>query len=169
MNYIKINQEAIKQMIKGNKWGHTIPGYWEGEFLVITFDGYCAFVLPKDSVRFDTSAVKSGSDKGFLPELSTFIAPGNEIKMTKTLVESGFGPKKPLLRIFKGIAGQVEWKTYVNETMLKPLKDEHGVLFYQIYKDGQEMGKQPVLATAANGTPLMIFMPIRIVDESEFD
>ena len=168
MNYIKINQEAIKQMIKGNKWGHTIPGYWEGEFLVITLDGYCAFVLPKDNVRFDTSAVKSGSDKGFLPELSTFVVPGNEIKMTKTLVESGFRSKK-LLRRFKGIAGQVKWKTYVDEAMLKPLKDERCVSFYQIYKDGAEMERQPILATAANGTPLMIFMPIRIVDESEFD
>ena len=168
MNYIKINQEAIKQMIKGTKWGHNIPGYWDGEYLVITFDGYCAYILPRECVRFDTSVIKSGSDNGFLPGVNDFIVPSNEIRKTKTLFESGFR-SNALLRLFKGAAGEKKWNVYIDENMIKPLKDEGSVIFYQVYKEKKDMTKEPILAATPSGRPLMIFMPIRIVDETEFE
>ena len=166
MNYTKINQEAVKSIMDGGKYGFNVPGYWDGEYLIVTFDGFMAYFLPKDKVVFGNEKIK---DIGkVFPEIEKIKQPENEIHLTKTYVEGC--TMKSLLRVFKGSRNGKSWKVYIDTRMLKPLaKEEYLVSFYQDYDVNADMSTKPIFAFLPSGTPLMALLPVRVFDEEEFE
>ena len=167
MNYTKINQEAVKSIMDGGKYGFNVPGYWDGEYLIVTFDGFMAFFLPKDKVIFDKEKIKN-IGKPF-PDLDKVKLWGHEVHLTKTYVESGFSSKS-LLRVFKGEKNGKSWKVYIDSKMMKPLlKEECVINFYQDYDVNADMSTKPIFAFLPSGIPLMAMLPVRVFDDTEFD
>lgn len=174
MNYTKINQEAIKTILVGGKYGFKVPGYWDNDYLIITFDGFCAYIIPSKSVVFDRSHVQTIEKK--FPDLDKIAIPENEIHLTKTYVESGRCYGKTLLRVFKGSRdldkkNKKEWKVYINSKMMKPLEREDSIIqYYQEYDEKIPMNTRPIFAYKAgeNPVPLMVLLPVRVFDE-DFD
>ena len=129
MNYTKINQEAVKSIMDGGKYGFNVPGCWDGNYLIVTMDGCRAYYLPKDKVVFDQSKIK---DIGkVFPDIEKVRLPENEVHLTKTYVESGLS-RKQLLRVFRGRRDKKSWKVYIDSAMLKMLakyiQEWHGCL-----------------------------------------
>ena len=171
MNLTKINQEAVKNIINGGKFGFNVLGYWDGEYLIITFDGYAYFLKDKD-IAFDKSCVKE-MGKAF-PDIQTINLPENEIHITKSYVESGFSSKS-LLRVFKGSRAldeknKKEWKVYIDAKIMKPLEKEDSIIsFYQAYDEKADMSTKPIFAFLPSGTALMAMLPVRVFDDDEFE
>lgn len=166
MNCTKINQEAVKVIIEGGKWGFNVLGYWDGEYLIITFDGYSAYFLKDKDIVFDKSRVKE-MGKAF-PDIQTINLPENEIHITKTCIDSELSSK--FLRVFKGNRDGKEWKVYIDTKMLKPLQKEDSIIrFYQAYDEKADMSTKPIFAFLPSGIPLMAILPVRVFDETEFD
>lgn len=168
MDFAKINQEAVKNIINGGKWGFNVPGYWDGEYLIITFDGYSAYFLKDKDIAFDKSRVKE-MGKAF-PDIQTINLPENEIHITKTYIDSELSSK--FLRVFKGNRDGKKWKIYIDTKMLKPLqKDEskYTVKYYQSYDEKADMSTKPIFAFLPSGVPLMAILPVRVIDDTEFD
>ena len=167
MDFAKINQEAVKIIINGSKYGFNVPGYWDGEYLIITFDGYSAYFLKDKDIAFDKSRVKA-MGKCF-PDIQTINLPENMIHITKSYVDSGFSSKS-LFRVFKGNRDGKEWKVYINTKMLKPLQKEDSIIsFYQAYDEKADMGTKPIFAFLPSGIPLMAILPVRVFDDDEFE
>lgn len=167
MNFTKINQEAVKNIINGSRWGFNVPGYWDGEYLIITFDGYSAYFLKDNDIAFDKSRVKD-IGKAF-PDIQTINLPENEIHITKRYVDSGLSSKS-LLRVFKGNRDGKEWKVYIDTKMLKPLQKEASIIsFYQAYDENADMRTKPIFAFLPSGIPLMAMLPVRVFDDDEFE
>lgn len=172
MNLAKINQEAVKNIIIGTKWGHYIPGYQDGEYLIITLDGFSAYILKEDDVVFDKERIRK-IDK-FFPDIDKIALPENEIHITKSYVESGFSSKS-LLRVFKGCRAldeknKKEWKVYIDAKKLEPLRKEDSIIsFYQAYDEKADMSTKPIFAFLPSGTPLMAIPPVRVFDDAEFE
>ena len=168
MNFAKINQQAVKTIIDGGKWGFKIPGYWDGDYLIITFDGYCAYFLPKKYVVFDKEHIqKTGK---LFPDVDKIALPENEVQLTRTYVESGVSVKG-LLRVFKGKNNGKDYKTYVDSNMMKPLIKEQSIIsYYQVPYEDRDRSLQPIIACkSGSGIPLMALLPVRVHDQSEFD
>lgn len=165
MNWAKINQDIVKAIINGTKWGHVVPHCWttDGEYLFVTTNGYCGYFIPKDKVKFVVEGAEI--DKPF-GELQSVIAPENEIRATNTYCK-GYRDRF-FMRVFKADENGETHKTYIDVTFLKPLDGEEGIItFYQADKT-KFPGVRPVIA-AKGDVPLMLLLPVRVLDESEFD
>lgn len=171
MNYSKINQEVVKALIEGTKFGSAIPGMWvnDGKYLFVTIDGFKGFFIPKDKVAFNIENIKPFETKLF--DLDKMCAPGNEVRATWTYVQRPGATFT--MRKFKGNHDGKEWNVYIDCRMLKPLEREYTVIYSQDYEDKKDMTRQPVLASLPNNggerIPLMLMLPIRVYDETEFD
>lgn len=169
MNYAKINQEVVKAFIEGTKYGNAIPGYWiNDKYLFITIDGFKAYILPKDKVYFNTDNIKDFQNKPF--DFGAVRSSGCDIKATWTYVRK---PGGILMRKFKGERDGKKWNLYVDNRMLKPIENEPCVVYTQLYDEKKDMTIQPIAAfMEMNGgerIPLMLVLPVRVYDETDFD
>ena len=164
MNWAKINQEVVKALVNGLKWGE-LPHCWinDGEYIMVTLDGFAGYFIPKDKVKF---VVEGKEINKPFERSSNVIVPENEIRPTNTYVKAGYN-QRYFMRMFKGVESGKTWKTYVDEKMLKPLEREGNVKFYQFDKF-KEPNVRPILA-ADDDVPLMLLMPVRVDEDSEFD
>ena len=167
MNWAKVNQDIVKEMVNGLKWGQ-LPHCWidDGEYLMATTDGYMAYFIPKNKVKFVVEGAEI--DKPF--EHSTdVIVPENEIRATNTYVKGGYS-QRFFMRVFKGQKDGETWKTYIDTNMLKPLESDlkkNDIKFYQFDKT-KAANVRPILAVH-DKEPLMMMLPVRVFQEERFD
>lgn len=169
MNYKKINQDVIKAIFDGTKWGNHFVGYWvTEELLFFTFDGFIGYILPKDKIAFDLSYMQTAPKALF--NLERMYETGGEIRATKTYVSDRYGMR--MLRRFKGERDGVSWNVYIDEKYMKPVAKEDELIFTQEFDSKAFMNKKPVLISKkVNGDkiPLVFICPVAVYDESEFD
>ena len=110
MNYAKINQDVVKAMINGTKWGKRIPHCWidDGEYLMVTLDGYAGYFIPKDNVKF---VVEGAEINKPFDSLESVISPENEIRATNTFCKGEYD--RIFMRVFKTIENGETYKKHL--------------------------------------------------------
>lgn len=125
---------------------------------MITFDGYCAYFLPENMIKFQVKGLINTSLKD--PFHGKVFTPENEIQPTKYYIKEGW--KRAFIRIFRGEKEGRQYKTYVDERFLKPLEKDAGVRFYQENDDDKMLGIKPIFAFDMKDKPLMMILPVRM-------
>lgn len=166
MDYLKINQEAIKAIFKGTKWGCKIPGYWLDEgHVFITFDGFVGYILPRDKIAFDVKYIAPLDN----PPAGLKGLPVQEIVRTNTLYCRTGGV---LMRKFKAEAPG-EWNVYIDNRYLKMLEKCAGELkFFQEIAEVENMPIRPVVVhekRIGKFVPVMLITPVNVRDEKIFE
>lgn len=164
MNFKKINQDLVKAVFDGTKWGKKFVGYWVNpDYLLVTTDGFVAYILPKDKIAVSLAGLQELPDQLF--SLEEMYKSGNEIKGTNEYIKGDSGR---FLRRFKGENGCIKWSVYLDERFLKPVGKESRLVFTQEFSRQKLMTNAPVLVskeTDGDRIPLLFVCPVRVYDD----
>lgn len=162
MNFIDIQIEMLKEYKKVEKKGNKLPGLYQisdcGN-LMITTDGFKAYVIPKDRILIDASLITKGthSFKGILDDTGAeLITMTQEIRECNCITSiRSYKAKKGTAKAFENVNGE---KIYVNTKFLKPYENEYNITYKSI---PDKHNYNPVFVYQDNEMVGMI-LPIRI-------
>lgn len=159
MNFFaNANVEVCKALAKGE----CVRGQWiDEDHLLVTIDGYYAYIFPRKKIYFDAELVKKFDKKLF--DVEEICVPETKLKKTNEFYLAG----GKMCRKFSNDNGSA----FFQQSYLQKLGDDY-YEYYQKVSETTKMSDLPMLVVqkVAKGNedftfvPVMYIMPMRVFD-----